>query len=343
MKIHFDLTHPKQSLFFPPLMKELKNMGASLSISTRFFGRYGTSIVDILKSRGITEEPTIIESHADTKLSKLVISCRRTEKLAQNLDSMGADGVVCLSSPDAARAAYGLGLKLFCFNDIPEAEHTALLTIPFADHVFYPFCIPPFEWERIVGKRDKPIFTEYRALDPIVWLKDIVIDKNIHKKMGIDDGYILVKHTPTTASFLKDKKDPIPKLVNDLEEEGYKTVVHSYDVELAEHLMPRSTILHGYVDLQSLIYNTKVLVTGGGTTSIEAAYFNVPVVSMRPILTHYDKFLIVNGLMKYANKPELAALDCMEAYHNERSEEKNILHEMEFPTKEIAEMIYDEC
>ena len=336
MKFLFDFSHPKQSLFFPPIIRELEKRGHIVEISSREFGREKNFILKLLNQNGIdTKDAFVVGGYGRTKYDKLMNFCKRTEGLGRFMKQRNIDALVCLSSPSAVRAAYGLGIPVFCFNDIPEAVHTATLTIPFSDWLFYPFCI---ERHVMVGFHPKNLF-EYQALDPIVWLKSFVPNKEYYKEFGLRDKYIIVKHTPMSTAFNTGKTDLIVELTNWLSKE-FDVAVHSYDVPIVEKEMKNAIILKGIVDLQSLISGSSLLVTGGGTTSIEAAYFNIPVVSARPILTYYDKFLIWNGLMFHSRNLEKLKETCIKRL-GRKFKIENPLHKMEFPMKKIVDIMED--
>jgi len=340
MKFLFDFTHPKQCMFFPPIIKELQKRKHEVLISAREFGRDKGFMSKLLKENGIDLPIYTTGGHGKTKLEKLENFAHRTLHLANFMNYQEIEALICLSSPSAVRAAYGLGKKIFVFNDIPEAEHTAKLTIPFSDYLFFPFCIPSEHMNRF-GPRN---FYKYPALDPIVWIKNFMPNDECLEQFDlVENTYIIAKHTPTAASFNEGKEDLIVNLVNWLTDEiGIRVLVHSYDIASAQVTMPKAEILEGIVDLQSLMYYSKLLVTGGGTTSIEAAYFGRDVISARPILTHYDKYLILHDLMFRSRDLDVLKKTCQNRLFNPPHPiKKNPLHDMEFPLKKIVDIMED--
>ena len=79
MKFHFDITHPKQVMFFPPFIKELESRGHECYVTTRIFGRHKNFMYDFLKQRGISNV-NVIGWHGganrEEKLINYIISNR---------------------------------------------------------------------------------------------------------------------------------------------------------------------------------------------------------------------------------------------------------------------------
>ena len=68
MKFLFDFTHPKQCMFFPPIIKELQRRGHEVLISAREFGRDGGFIGKLLRENGIELPIYTTGGHGKTKL-----------------------------------------------------------------------------------------------------------------------------------------------------------------------------------------------------------------------------------------------------------------------------------
>ena len=77
------------------------------------------------------------------KLDAGIARMNELNKLAQK---ERPDVLVSLSSPEAARVAFGLKIPHICVNDIPESEAVTKLTAPLSTLIVAPLLIPKSAW-----------------------------------------------------------------------------------------------------------------------------------------------------------------------------------------------------
>src|SRR5438105_4065467 len=113
---------------------------------------------------------TIVGTHGGAdKYSKLRASADRVYKLAELVKGFNPRVAINFSSPEAARVAFGLGIKYIGVNDSPHAEAVARLTVPLMTTLLSPWVIPYGSWTPFGIARRRII--RYHALDPAAWLK----------------------------------------------------------------------------------------------------------------------------------------------------------------------------
>jgi len=146
--IWFDLVTPKSVLFFSPIIKEIQKKCNAL-ITTRGGEGYKetTELLDLYEFNY-----HCIGNFGGGELKdKLHASISRQFQFFDLLSHQEILKLVCLSSVDAVRVAFGLGIPVYNFYDIPLSDHKtnfkkalpqARLTIPLATKMFKPFVVP---------------------------------------------------------------------------------------------------------------------------------------------------------------------------------------------------------
>lgn len=336
MKILFDLTTSKNTLFFSPMIREAERRSHEVVVTTRVY-REANQLQEMLGLR-----PLVIGRHGGSSLrGKMEAHIIRMAQLVPIVEDV--DTVVCLSNPDSSRAAFGLGKPLFCFNDIPEAEAQSRLTVPLAMWLLAPNIIPKEMFLKYGSPRED--IWQYDALDPIIWLKDKKVDRDIAKKMGLDDDkkIIVFRESETRAAYLKGKKeivlDGISKLM-ELWPEAQFVCKPRYDANYVKIYLPKAHVIEEFIDFQSLLAVADLFIGGGGTCNIEAAYYGTPTVSVRPIETCYEKWLVEKGLSVKAETVH-EAVSLAERLLGKRNDElaEQTFGQMEFPVKEVVDLI----
>lgn len=299
MKYWIDVLTPKQTLFFKPLVGELRQAGHQTLLTSR---RYRE--VSLLAKR-IGLKTTIIGHHGGKDLyGKLVASGERTLRLAELVKRWGPDCAVSFSSPECARVAYGLGVRHICINDSPHAESVAKLTLPLSSVLLTPWIIPTSAWTRYGIFHDMII--KYRALDPAAWLKRM--DEHDEEPLqGLDKSKqtIMVRLEESFASYLQGvKKSPSDELLNALLHRftAFNIVVLGrYAPQISRMkgkygsalIIPKGAFI-GY----TLLREAHLFIGMGGTMTTEAALMGVPTISAYPGRnTYVERYLIREGLV----------------------------------------------
>lgn len=308
--IWFDLVTPKSVLFFEPIIKEIKSLRYKVFITTRGGEGYQET-TDLLKLYDLPY--TCIGNFGGGSLkSKFEASIERQMKFMELLEEHHIQKLVCLSSVDACRVAFGLGIPIYNFYDIPLSDCTAnfqktlpqaRLTIPLATKMFKPFVVPDAIIERF-GLDTTQIF-EYNFIDPLIWLKDFQYDENylhsVFNPYHIDYAKptIVVREEEYKASYV-DKQYPI--LYDSLEEIQHQTganiiIIPRYESSYLKQLFPFAVVLEEKIHIQHLLVFCDLFIGGGGTINTEACFLGTPTISTRSFVSHYDKYQIDHGLM----------------------------------------------
>ena len=315
--IWFDLVTPKSVLFFEPIIQGVKAKGIDIFITTRGGDGYRETIelLDLYKL-----SYTNIGNFGGSSLkSKFQASIDRQIKFMEFIGEHNIDRLVCLSSVDACRVAFGLGITIINFYDIPLSDYTtnftralpqARLTIPLADKMFKPFVVPDEVIERF-GLDSSQIY-EYNFIDPLIWLQNFKYDFKYVKKilqnysMDYSKSTIVIREEEYKSSYV-DKKYPI--LYEAIDE--IKRVTHSniiiiprYDSLYLEDEFPDAIVIKEKIELQHLLVFCDLFIGGGGTINSEACFLGTPTISTRSFVSHYDKYQIDNNLMVWVKTKE---------------------------------------
>ena len=86
-------------------------------------------------------EATALGRHGGGTLrGKLLSYAERVRALTHHFDRARPDVVVTLSGTEAPRAAFGLGIPVVCFADLPESDAVSRLSLP-ATRVLAPWIV----------------------------------------------------------------------------------------------------------------------------------------------------------------------------------------------------------
>jgi len=310
--ILFDLDMPKWVLFFLPIIKRLKEKNLNVVITSRGGEDYSelNKVLDLYNLDYIS----IGEYGGASLEGKLKASIYRQTKLIEVIKKYNVQVVVSGSVVDINRVAFGLGVKVINFNDMPirgyknECKNvTAVtrLTAPFSTTLFKPFVVPSEIFKNLGVCNIK----EYNFLDPLIWLKDFVPDIDYIKKeipkIDFNKKIIVVREEEFKASYVQNKYSYFYEVIEELQKQDINLIIiPRYDATHLKERFKKAIVLEKKIILQHLLAYSDLFIGGGGTINIEATYFGVPVISTRSFISHYDKFLIDNNLMWHSNKKD---------------------------------------
>jgi len=315
--IWFDLVTPKSVLFFKPIIEELKNRGKKVLITAREGNDY-KEVVDLLKLYNLEFTNRGEFGGGDLK-DKLKASINRQKELMEFISEFNIEKLVCLSSVDAVRVAFGLGIPVYNFYDIPLSDYKtnfkkalpqARLTIPLATKMFKPFVVPDEVILRFGLEREQII--EYNFIDPLIWLKDFKFDKNyveeIYKRYNIDRNKftILVREEEYKASYVNKKYPFLYEALSIIYKKFNANIIiiPRYESEYLKKEFPFAYVIEEKIILQHLLKDVDLFIGGGGTINTEACFLGTPTISTRSFISHYDKWQIDNNLMVWTNNQE---------------------------------------
>jgi len=316
--IWFDLVTPKSVLFFEPLIREIQKTKKIL-ITTRGGEGYKET-VELLNLYSLPYE-NIGDFGGSCLVSKYKASLDRQFQIIEYLAHHNIEKLVCLSSVDGCRAAFGLGIPIINFYDIPLSDHKenfkralpqARLTIPLATKMFKPFVVPNEVIKRF-GLDEEHIF-EYNFVDPLLWLQNFQYNENYVKiclekyPMDYSKKTIVIREEEYKSSYV-DKKYPF--LYESLAEIKNLTntniiIIPRYESDYLKKEFPFAIILEEKIKVQHLLKFADLFIGGGGTLNTEACFLGTPTISTRSFICHYDKWQIDNNLMVWVkNRDDL--------------------------------------
>ena len=301
LKVVIDILTPKQCMMFQLLHAELLERGHEVLMTTRGY----REVDEIIEMRGI--EAIVVGRHGGKSLKmKLLESVNRIAGLVPVYEEFSPDVVVSFSSPEAARASFGLGTPHLCISDSPHAEAVMKLTIPLSETLMTPWMIPKEAW---TGHGIKPeSIMRYKALDPWAWLKDFEPDRGVLEEIDIDTAkpVITIRSAEIFAAYLLQTnrgESPIKSLIQGLtglEQDAQIVVIPRYREQASalrgsydgDVIVPEKA-----VDGPSLLHFSDLFIGAGGTMSAEAAILGVPTISCYPGKpTLVELFLVEQGL-----------------------------------------------
>ena len=289
----------------------------------------------------------IVGSHGGAaRYGKLCAGANRTFELAELVNRFRPEIALTFSSPEAARVAYGLGIRHFSFNDSPHSEAVARLTIPLASKLFCPWVIPVSAWMRYGVSRAN--VKKYHSIDPAAWLKH-----EPRRPEKLDDAHsILIRLEESKASYVADKGLGTSKFVDHFVDELYNdyeiSILCRYQDQINEveaRYGSKVRVLHDVVEGTALLHSTGLLVGAGGTMTAESALLGKPTISITPFSYYIEKYLVRVGLVKKAPTPRAAVrlakmmLADDKYQHAQRKKASRILDSMEDPTDTMVRAI----
>ena len=353
--IWFDLVTPKSVLFFIPIIKEIKNRGRCVLITAREGEGY-SEVVELLRLYNI-EFVNRGEFGGASLKDKLHASIERQKALMEFVTIYDIDRLVCLCSVDANRVAFGLGIPVINFYDIPLSDCTAnfkkalpqaRLTLPLSTKVIKPFVVPNEIFKRF--SLDDEMIYSYNFIDPLIWLKDFKPNfsevKSILENYDInyDKPLIVIREEEYKSSYV-DKQYPI--LYDSLKEIKKQNnaniiIIPRYESNYLKEKFPFAVVIEEKKVIQHLLAYADLFIGGGGTLNTEACYFGTPTISTRSFISHYDKYQIDKELMVWVSTKKELLLTCKRLISNRTDKlAKEVFGQMSLDIDTIVENIID--
>ena len=321
--IWFDLVTPKSVLFFIPIIKEIERRQRRVLVTAREGEGY-SEVVELLRLYDI-EFVNRGEFGGASLRDKLHASIERQKALMEFVTLYDIDRLVCLCSVDANRVAFGLGIPVVNFYDIPLSDYQenfkkalpqARLTLPLSSRVFKPFVVPDVIFQRF--SLDEEYIYSYNFIDPLIWLHDFEPNFDEVKKilspykLDLNKPLVVIREEEYKASYV-DKQYPILyEALEDIQKAFNCNVViiPRYESGYLKEKFPYAIVLEEKVIIQHLLAYADLFIGGGGTLNTEACYFGTPTVSTRSFISHYDKYQIDQGLMEWVSTKDELLLTC---------------------------------
>lgn len=338
LKIWFDILTPKHLLFLEPMMKKL-GKNHKILCTSRNYGQ----VLDLARIKHV--KLLVVGRHGGSaRKDKLQASARRIDRLTDIVSKFSPDLAISSGSPEAARVAFGLGIRHVAFSDSPHAEAVMRLTVPFLQKLLIPWVIPKEDFERYgIAKKD---IVQYRAIDAA----SIVAGKQGVKplKLGNKRKVVVIRLEESAAAYVLGKKSVSDKIIAEFAKEGdnYNVIVLARYKDQANRIRKefgaKVRVVGRAVDGKLLLSSTNLFVGSGGTMTAEAALMGVPTISYDAVPNHIEKYLIRTGLARRETDPKKIvrlAKTMLERRNYSRDRARKILNSMEDPYTKLLSVI----
>lgn len=304
-KIWIDLDNSPHVPFFRPILEELRNKGHDVFVTARD----AYQVPELLKYYGVSAQ-LIGRHHGKHKFLKALGTCTRAVALAANVRKFRPDISVCHGSRGCLLASALLGIPNVTLIDyeftqkIPAIRPTWLI-VP---------SVLVSDGLTVAGSK----VLEYPGIKEDVYLQGFQPDQSLRQRLGISSDALLVTIRPpaTEAHYHNPESET-------LFNEAVQRFLDIADARIV--LLPRNrrqeaqlrsawpkVIATGKVvipdqveDGLNLIWNSDLVVSGGGTMNREAAAMGVPVYSIfRGKIGAVDRYLAEQGRLSLVQSVE---------------------------------------
>lgn len=278
-----------------------------------------------------------------TKPGKLEASLQRTAILGKIIEKFKPDVTVSFCSPEAARVAFGFGIRHIAFCDSPHAEAVMRLSVPFVQKLLIPWIIPKKEFTKY-GILEKNIIP-YRAIDAAVIVKYSKDQKPQHPR---NKKNILIRIEEEQAAYIHKNNNTaqmIQKIAIKFAEHNVM-VLPRYRTQISilkKVLGNNAKVLDKVVIGGNLLQNVDVFVGSGGTMTAESALLGIPTISYNAVPNLVQDYLVRKKLVILESNPN-RIISIIEKFlsSNDKKLEKNAkqtLASMEDPYKKLIQVI----
>ena len=299
-------------------------------------------VVELSKIKNI--DLRLIGRHGgSTKEGKLGSSIQRMDHLLDVIVKFSPDLTVSFCSPEAARIAYGIGIKQVAFSDSPHAEAVMRLSVPLVQKLLIPWVIPKREFVKY-GISEKDII-HYKAIDAAV----IVRERSKIKKIGVDKTKktIVIRPEESEAAYILGKTES-DSIIYEISKEDklYNIIVlaryAAQKKRLKEKFGKKVIIMNKVVDGKSLLSITDLFIGSGGTMTAESALMGIPTISYDAAPNHIEKYLVRIGLAERETNPKKISYLVKKMLNDNKDSKKKarmVLNSMEDPYLKLVEAI----
>ena len=340
MKIWIDILTPKQLLFSEPIVEKLGKKHDLLCTSRDY-----EEVSKLAKIRDFNL--IFVGKHGGgDKKTKLKASIDRMEKLSTKIRTFSPDIVISFCSPEAARIAFGLGIKHVAFCDSPHAEAVMRLTLPLIQKLLIPFTIPKKEFSKY--GIDKKNIIQYKAIDAFVTIQRKIDQKAKLPFKNNNKKNILIRVEEEEASYTSKSSKIIPiikKIEREYENDNI-VVLGRYTKQiknLQKIIGKKVKIVKMTYDGKHLLKNTDIFIGSGGTMTAESALMGIPTISYNAVPNIIENFLVKKYLIRRETNPNKISnyiKKIFESTNNQNQERaERIRKQMENPIEKLIKII----
>ncbi|MGY5142882.1 MAG: DUF354 domain-containing protein [Candidatus Nitrosopumilus sp. bin_32a] len=340
MKIWIDILTPKQLLFSEPIIEKLRKKHHLLCTSRDY-----EEVSKLAKIRDF--DLIFVGKHGGgDKKTKLKASIDRMEKLSRKIKIFSPDIVISFCSPEAARIAFGLGIKHIAFCDSPHAEAVMRLTLPLIQKLLIPFTIPKKEFSKY-GIDEKNII-QYKAIDAFVTIQRKINEKSKLPFKNNNKKNILIRVEEEEASYTSKSSKIIPiikKIEKEYENENIVVLGrYTKQIENLQKIISKKVkIVKMTYDGKHLLNNTDIFIGSGGTMTAESALMGIPTISYNAVPNIIENFLVKKYLIKRETSPNKISNHIKKIFESTNNESQKraegIRKHMENPIEKLIKII----
>jgi uncharacterized protein len=294
-KIWIDLDNSPHVPFFRPIIDELRRKGYEVFLTARD----AYQVRELLKYYGV-DGKVIGRHYGKHKILKAIGTCWRAVVLTAMVWKEKPDISVCHGSRGCLITSKVLGVPNLTLTDY---EFTATVPSMRPTWVMVPSVVAYGQGV------DGPIIMKYPGIKEDVYLSRFTPDRNLRSRLGIPEDALLVTVRPpaTEAHYHNPEAEVLLKAALDrfVGDPDARIVLlprnKRQDAELREAwrdgLASGKILIPDHVeDGMNLIWNSDLVISGGGTMNREAAAMRVPVYSIfRGKIGAVDRYLADEG------------------------------------------------
>lgn len=278
------------------------------------------------------------------KYDKLIASTNRTRHLAKIIRHHSPDILISFCSPEAARVAFGLGIRHVAFQDSPHAEAVMRLTIPLVHKLMIPWIVPKKEF--IKFGIDKNNIITYRAIDAFV-----TIQRKVENRFLLDKRKktILIRLEEEQAAYSVKYKTQIfsvlQKLIQKLSDTNIVVLArYSSQIKiLNKKFGNKIKVLTDVIDSKPLLESSDVFIGSGGTMTAESALLGISTISYNAVPNFVEAYLVRKNLVRRETNP-IDVVSTVKHFINSSNPKnkikaKNMLKSMEDPYPKLIKVL----
>jgi len=340
LKIWIDILTPKQLLFSEPIVEKLGKKHDLLCTSRDY-----EEVSKLAKIRNF--DLIFVGKHGGgDKKAKLKASIDRMERLSRKIKTFSPDIVISFCSPEAARIAFGLGIKHIAFCDSPHAEAVMRLTLPLIQKLLIPLTIPKKEFSKY-GINEKNII-QYKAIDAFVTIQRKINEKSKLPFKNNNRKNILIRVEEEEASYTSKSSKIIPIIKKIKKEYGNENIVvlgrYTKQIKNLQNIIGKKVkIVKMTYDGKHLLENTDIFIGSGGTMTAESALMGIPTISYNAVPNIIENFLVKRYLVKRETNPNKISNYIKKIFEDDSNESQKraekIRKQMEDPIKKLIKTI----
>ena len=274
MKIWIDVTTGKQLLFAEPIIKKLEKNNSILCTARDYRELNGLIRIRRIKAKSVGRHG------GGQALSKLICSAKRIEELSEIIYKFQPNLAISFQSPEAARVAFGLGIRHIGFADSAHASAVMKLTVPYLDILLIPWIMKKEKFARY-GISERNIL-KYRTIDAAVTCR-----RNYSKSITLrkDVKTIIIRMAEEQASYNKFPNQQIVPIISQILQhlpEFRIVALPRYPEQISflrRQFGNKIRIIQKVADGVDILRYCDVFIGSGGTMTAEAVFLGIPTIS----------------------------------------------------------------